>query len=251
MKLKLKKILPISLSLSASMLFSSCDSEPFSVGTSPLDFPDAVTEALVSLVPGDTIEFTTQINGSPVVDQLNFVGPNTAETFGAPPFLYEVQGPQEFTLTALFASQANLTSALDVALGDPSPLGTRIRELLLIGDSDNFTNADLVEIVTLLNPLGAELAINPDNPLQLVATAERRLRQQITSTNIDQFEGVQGGIYESEDVSLIVNFRVPSLSDLAQFRFITTQTRIPQVSTTAIDPFVSDLGTWVINFTNI
>jgi len=251
MKFTFKNILPISLGVCATMLVSSCDSEPFTVGTSPLDFPDAVTEALTSLVPGDSIEYTSSTPSSSVIEQLTFVAPNTAETFGAPPFFYEAIGPQEFTLTAVFGSQVNLTTALDVALGDPSPLGTQIRDILLIGDADNFTNADLVDIVTLLNPLGAELAINPDNPLQLVATAERRILQQINSTNIDQFEGVQAGVYEVEDVSFIVNFREPSLLDLEQFRFITTQTRIPQVSTTLIDPFVSDAGTWVLNFTNI
>ncbi len=250
MNIKLNYLLAVTAlaAISGSGL-TSCDSAETIDTTDPALFPDGVSTSLEGVLTDDRFAYTSISSDNPVNAVLTVDTDNVANGFGTVNFNYSKSGDFQFVLEADYDAVANLNSALQTSLASISPNGTRLRELLLRTEAV-FTDAELDEIGDIINPLGAELTVDPDNNGRLLAVAQRTYTHEVTSTNRDLAAGVQSGNYRIDDNSFIVSFRTPTRQDLANFRLITGQTKIPEVSSATKEPFVQETGRWVLSLSN-
>jgi hypothetical protein len=242
----MKITIPLLLTF-AAILFTSCDS------TTPLDTgvnEDKLATALTAPADGDKILFTnTDDKDDPFLDELELSG----ETSTSPniSYVYRRVSDQRFDLDVNFRNNQSLTlaPALNNVLGEPTTLSSRFRELIFRDEVD-FTPAELKEIIDLINPSGASLIINPDDPLQILATSNRRYRFEIRSNEGDKIRGSIGGVYFADESSLVVGFREPTGAELGQFRFLTIKHKIPFLTGVRNRLQVTERGTFVMDLVN-
>jgi len=239
------KIKLLTLASAVCFLSYSCDSGGI--------LEDDETEIAASLsVPasGDTITFTNlEDDGAEAVGSLTFNG-TTSVNVGGVNFVYSVTGENLFNIDVTEVSSNTLTAALNTTLGAPSFLNSRIREILDRGD-EPFTDAEIVELVQILNGGGGNVEVSSSDPGQILFPLNSQYRMRITSTVGDQRLGSVGGVYLREGNSAEVLFRSPSAEELNQFRFLTSNFQIPFVSTTVTDIEVFERGTFEFNLVNV
>jgi len=230
-------------------VLTSCDSGERIDPNDPALSPNAVSESLEILLNNDRLSYTSVSSANAVTSFVTFVSDNVATTFGSVNYTYNKSGRFLFELEADYVADTNLNAALQTSLASISPNGTRLRQLLL-RSNPVFTPAELTEIIGILNPLGAELSIDPNNNSQILAVAQRLYTHEVTSSNQDLAAGVQSGNYKVDDISFVVSFRNPTSTDLSDFRLITNQTKIPEVSDTIANTFVKETGRWILSLAN-
>tara|TARA_B110000908_G_scaffold123432_1_gene144770 strand:+ start:1613 stop:2356 length:744 start_codon:yes stop_codon:yes gene_type:complete len=241
----MKITLPLLLTCT-SVLFTSCDSN------TPLDSGVDESElATVLSVPanGDTIIFSnTDGKAGPFLEEITLTGATTSTT--SINYEYSQVTSQRFDLNAVTQSGGTeLSGPLDNLLGEPVTLSSRFRELILREEAD-FTSDELQEVIDLLNPSGASLIIDPDDPLKILSTIERRYRFEVTSNLGDKIRGSMGGVYFAQENSYLVSFREPTTSELNKYRFITIQHKIPFITGLANGVQVTERGTFVLDLVN-
>lgn len=241
------KITTLTLISIASLLFTSCDS------STPLDTGVNILErATVLRVPadGDTLVFSNiDDKSAPFVGQFVFEGARTI----TPIFVYDYRQITRYrfdlNLTRLVSSDRALDDALSNILGDPTPLSSRFRQLIFRED-DDFSTEELQEIASLLNPSGAALLVDPDDPLKLLSTADRVYHFEVTSNVGDQLRGSMGGTYFTEENSYQVGFRNPTGAELNRYRFLTINHKLPFISGLTNGIRVTEKGTFIMDLVN-
>jgi hypothetical protein len=247
--MKFTKIHLLGFAIVSSLSLVSCDS---ATPVSELDSSTnlgGIADSETTLIIGDEFAYTSVTTASPVISLLTMFTTTNAEAFGTPVYSYLKTGDKKFELLADYNAQDNLDDALEVSLKDPSPQGTRLRELLLRTDAI-FSAAEIQEIIDLLNPSGADLSVKADDPTQFVAASRRQIFHEVTSTNRDLLAGVQSGVYKILENSFEITFRNATSDDLAKYRLLSALTKIPVVTTTIFAPTAIEEGRWVLSFTN-
>jgi len=230
---------------------TSCDSSTPASLTDPTLVANNISESQNVLLGGDEITYTSVTSTQPLVQTLEFVNGTQARSFGTPVYVYRKINTNGFEMIADYNAQINLTTALDRALGDPSPIGTRLRAILLrFNPNTPFTTAELNEIVTILNAVGAEISLNPSDPTQLLSAARRRYVHEVTSNNTDLFAGVQSGNHQVKETSFIIAFRDVTSADLNRYRLLATRHKLPFVTNTSLPSAPVEIGRWVLRFAN-
>lgn len=241
----MKFTLPILLTCAAA-LFSSCDSSTL-LNTSI----DETKVATVLKVPalGDKLIFSnTDGKPGPFIEEVVLTGAETVTAFAV--YEYRQISSQRFDIDVVnILGDSSIDVSLDGLLGEPTTLSSRFRELILREEAV-FTTAELEEIVGLLNPAGASLIIDPDNPLQILSTVRRRYHFEVTSNEGDKIRGSMGGSYYAEENSFIVGFREPTGSELNTYRFLTIKHKIPFITGISNGIQITERGTFVLDLVN-
>ncbi len=234
------------LILAVASLYS-CDSASL-----PNDGTDEDARATVLRQPanGDKIIFTnTDPKPDPFLTDITLTGLRTVTTNIS--YIYKQVSNYQFNLEV--ALRNNNASTLDPVLinvlGDPTPLGSRFRELIF-RDEAVFTNAELLEIISFLNPSGASLFINPDDPLEIAASTNRLYLFEVRSNQGDKIRGSMGGVYYTEESSIKVAFRDPTPNEYRLFRFLTIKHKIPYITGIRNLGQVTERGTFVMDLFN-
>lgn len=251
--MKIKNLFLAAASGLGIFALTACDTEERPAEDDPLNNPTATAPALEAYEDGDAIQYTFVSSFSPnppfITDMTFGSGGRVASGFGLPDFEYLRSGDIDFELVGPFNAEENLQSALALTLGDPSPQGTRIRQLLLRNEAV-FTQAEINELLQLLNPAGGELSLNADNPLQIETASQRRYIHRITSTNADFTTGVMAGNYRVIAQGFVISFREPTPDELSQFRLLTSQHKIPFVTNITVTNPNAEVGRWLIQLGN-
>ncbi len=241
----MKFTLPL-LMTCATALLTSCDSSTL-LNTSI----DETKLATVLSVPasGDKIIFSnTDGKPGPFLEEIVLDGSKTNTAFAT--YEYRQISPQRFDLDVVNRlGDSSVDVSLDNLLGEPTTLSSRFRELILRQEAD-FTTEELQEIVDLLNPAGASLIIDPDDPLQILSTVRRRYHFEITSNEGDKIRGSMGGNYYVEENSFIVGFREPTGAELNTYRFLTIKHKIPFITRLSNGIQITERGTFVMDLVN-
>jgi len=233
----------------SSLSFVSCDS---STPVSELDSSTNLTgkaKSEVTLLQEDEFVYTAITSNDEIVPVLTMGSPTEASSFGSPTYQYVKTGDFSFELRAVYSTQENLNDALTLALRDPSPLGTRLREILFRRQAI-FTADEVQEIIDILNPAGADLTTDPTDPTRFSTASRREILHEITSTNGDFLAGVQSGIYQIREAGFEVTFREATAADLAAFRLLSPLHKIPQATNTSFTPRVIEEGRWQLTLKN-
>ncbi|MFT5634299.1 MAG: hypothetical protein ACI9SQ_002031 [Rubritalea sp.] len=230
-----------------SVLITSCDSTtPLNTGVDEL----ALATVLKTPADGDTIIFSnTDAKPDPFLAEIELTGLVTATPNIS--YTYRQVSLQVFTLDVSLQNDlaANLNVPINNLLGEPTTLISRFRELLFRDEVD-FTEAELQEIVDLMNPSGASLLINPDDPTEIMATTDRRYSFEVRSNQGDKILGSMGGVYFAEENSIVVGFRSPTVTELNTFRFLTIKHKIPFLTGQRNNIQVTERGNFVIDLIN-
>ena len=136
----------------------------------------------------------------------------------------------DFEIRIITNPVGNLSTAVELVLDNPGAIGVQLRAILLKEEIEDFTAFDLSEIARILNPLGADLSIDPEDPLQLNAPDTQVYSHLVTSTNAELQGGAMGGNYLLDENGLRVSFRRPTVAEITSARFLTLQHWIPVIT---------------------
>lgn len=247
--MKFTKIHLLGFAILSSLALVSCDS---STPVSELDSAtnlSGTAKSELTLLQDDEFIYTAITANDEIAPVLTMGSPTEASAFGTPTYQYVKTGDFTFELRAVYTTQENLTNALALALRDPSPLGTRLREILFRRQAI-FTAGEVQEIIDILNPAGADLTTDPTDPTRFSTASRREILHEVTSTNGDLLAGVQSGIYQIREAGFEVTFREATAADLASFRLLSPLHKIPQATNTSFTPRVIEEGRWQLTLKN-
>lgn len=251
--MQLKYTALLALSLFSPLALNSCDGTDTIAANSIVNRLNEVAESLSESENNDRIDFTslTGVAGFRIPNNIIFSGNTGTENKSDTGQTYEYvkTGASLFNLVSTSDSAENLSRSLGVTLGAPSPLGTRLRELLLRATA-NFTAAEIVEILNILNSSGASLFVDANNPLQILSNDRITIRHRITSNNRDLLAGTARGPYRVDVRALQVGFRAPTRQELSDFRLLTVDHKIPFITSTASTEENINSGIWVMSIAN-
>jgi hypothetical protein len=241
------KILSLLLLVITTVFITSCDS------ATPLDTGidgTKLAKALKQPANGDTIIFTnTDSKPDPFLPEIVLTGLTTTSPNIS--YVYTLVSDHRFNLDVNNRNDelVSLDLAVNNVIGEPTNLGSRFRELIFREEA-NFTVGELQEIIDLLNPSGASLFINPDDPTEILASSDRVYRFEIRSNEGDKLIGSMGGVYFVEESSIVVDFREPTPSELNTYRFLTINHKIPFLTGKTNRLQVTERGNFVIDLVN-
>ena len=183
--MKITSILLLTLS---SVFLISCDSgTPLNNGTDE----SQLAKALTVPADGDKIIFSnTDSKPEPFLPEVTLA--STLTTTPNVNYTYRQVTNQQFGLDVESRNATDLSPAVSNLLGEPTTLSARFRQLIFRDEAD-FTAEELQEAIDLLNPSGASLIIDPDDPLKILASSERRYLFEIRSNLGDKLRGAMGG----------------------------------------------------------
>lgn len=243
----------------AALQLTSCDggsSGEEDLTVAELDLLRAESLIASDFTQGDTIRWTPSAEF--VQNSITDITLGPAGDTSTPFFSYEYrqEGTHSFSFTERNLSDPRV--ALEVALdntlsaqsGTDVSLGAPIREILN-RDSPNFTNSELNDLLTFLNPSGANLTLLPNG--DLIVTTITTFFNEVNSTRGDQRRGSMGGVYFAESSSFDITFTEATDQEEALYRFTGLgRFWIPRVNTSSFNgtPERTEEGTWTIEFVN-
>lgn len=246
--MKFKQLIFSSLTAIAACSLLSCDGSPSEILSQGDIFksPTLRTLALEQLELRDTLRYTTTAGErDPITGAFYEVIPDGADvevaadssiTIRDVNLTYAKVGEHVFTFTGQVPTRASFEEALRLALGSPSALNSRLREILL---QPTRSRADLIEIIQILRVQDVELGILPDEN-SIVGLDIVVYSHQINSINRNLINGDIFGLFNSEQRFFRVKFRFPTTEQLAAIRLITPSHNIPfadSVDFFSIQPF--------------
>ena len=244
----MKLFLPGLLAFTLSLTLTSCDS---SDANSTDGFLEGTAVPTTSLNVGDRIDFTPITSDSPTgifVNSLTFDSNFTArESENTVEFTYQIEDDSGYSLTGVFDTTGFLQSALEATLSQDSPIAGQLRNLLL-RDEDDFTEAELIEIATLLNPAGANLAVDVDgDSSELRSVGTQFYFANIDTTELDRLNGFVAGDYQIQISGFEIAFRqgIPN-----EFDQITVFHRIPFVTGISFFEESAETGRYLLQLGN-
>jgi len=232
--MKLNFLISGSLALS-SLAFVSCDGGPSEeIGQGDISkSPNLQSLSLERLEVRDTLRYTTTAGErDPNTNEFYDVIPDGADvtvdnnseiTIRDVTLTYAKIGDHEFTFTGDVPTEDALEDALQVALGSPSAVNSRLREILL---QPTRTRADLIEIIQILRLQNVELGILPDEDT-IVGLDTVIYSHQITSKNLNLIKGDMFGLFSSQQNFFRLKFRLASADQVANIRFLTPSHFVP------------------------
>lgn len=253
--MNLKSIALTLITTSALSALTSCDGGGDGEDQLTLDERDSLTaESLtpIEVSSGDIITFTPGANYTATPNSIT-LGPAGSTTAGSTSYEYKKAGEFVFTLSESstvapeIALQISLVNTLTNQSGTGATLDSRLRTLLHREEA-NFTNAELVEIASILNPSGANLEIINDS--QLIAIDTSIYYAEVTSSRGDQRRGTMGGLYYREASFYNIAFRAPTDVEKSLLRFVGDDDLIPYVTSIFTSSEQTEDGSWDLRLVN-
>lgn len=231
----------------------SCDGSNDGEEDLTLEERDSLTADSLSsteIYSGDRLQWQPNDATEPKYDIVTFSAGGTASQTNNF-FSYSKTGEKLFVVerTSSYTAQQRLSISLSNTLLGTSTnaqLGSRLRELIHRDDPD-FTEDELKEIISILNPSGATLSLLDDGTL--VTSENDTYTHLVTSSREERNNGTMGGTYYIESDAINVVFRNPTQEEMNAIRFLGADDWIPDIGIQFYSDERVESGNWELELT--